>query len=81
MKKEYITILFQIILFGIIIKEDLEKIFDSSSKKNIDCQKDFYLPIGKNGSFKDYDIKINPDKFFTKHSAILGIQGLENLVQ
>ena len=58
-----------------IIKEDLEKIFDSSSKKNIDCQKDFYLPIGKNGSFKDYDIKINPDKFFTKHSAILGNTG------
>ena len=58
-----------------IIKEDLEKIFDSSSKKNIDCQKDFYLPIGKNRSFKDYDIKINPDKFFTKHSAILGNTG------
>ncbi|KXA17814.1 DUF87 domain-containing protein [Fusobacterium nucleatum] len=58
-----------------IIKEDLEKIFDSSSKKDVDCQKDFYLPIGKNGSFKDYDIKINPDKFFTKHSAILGNTG------
>ena len=58
-----------------IIKEDLEKIFDSSSKKDVDCQKDFYLPIGKNGSFKDYDIKINPNKFFTKHSAILGNTG------
>ena len=58
-----------------IIKEDLEKIFDSSSKKDVDCQKDFYLPIGKNGSFKDYDIKINPDNFFTKHSAILGNTG------
>lgn len=58
-----------------IIKEDLEKIFDSSSKKDIDYQKDFYLPIGKNSSFKDYDIKINPDKFFTKHSAILGNTG------
>ena len=58
-----------------IIKEDLEKIFDSSSKKDVDCQKDFYLPIGKNGSFKDYDIKINPDKFFTKHSAVLGNTG------
>ena len=58
-----------------IIKEDLEKIFDSSSNKEIDSQKDFYLPIGKNGSFKDYDIKINPDKFFTKHSAILGNTG------
>ena len=58
-----------------IIKEDLEKIFDSSSKKDVNYQKDFYLPIGKNSSFKDYDIKINPDKFFTKHSAILGNTG------
>ena len=58
-----------------IIKEDLEKIFDSSSNKDINFQKDFYLPIGKNDSFKDYDIKINPDKFFTKHSAILGNTG------
>ncbi|QQB73778.1 DUF87 domain-containing protein [Fusobacterium canifelinum] len=58
-----------------IIKEDLEKIFDSSSNKDVDYQKDFYLPIGKNSSFKDYDIKINPDKFFIKHSAILGNTG------
>lgn len=59
-----------------IIKEDLEKIFDNvSSKKEIDYQKDFYLPIGKNSNFPDYDIKINPDKFFAKHSAILGNTG------
>lgn len=59
-----------------IIKEDLEKIFDNiSSKDEIDYQKDFYLPIGKNSNFPDYDIKINPDKFFAKHSAILGNTG------
>lgn len=59
-----------------IIKEDLEKIFDNiSSKDEIDYQKDFYLPIGKNSNFPDYDIKINPDKFFVKHSAILGNTG------
>lgn len=59
-----------------IIKEDLEKIFDNvSSKEEIDYQKDFYLPIGKNSNFPDYDIKINPDKFFAKHSAILGNTG------
>lgn len=59
-----------------IIKDDLEKIFDNvSSKEEIDYQKDFYLPIGKNSNFPDYDIKINPDKFFTKHSAILGNTG------
>lgn len=59
-----------------IIKEDLEKIFDNiSSKDEIDYQKDFYLPIGKNSNFPDYDIKINPDKFFAKHSAVLGNTG------
>lgn len=59
-----------------IIKEDLEKIFDNISSTNeIDYQKDFYLPIGKNSNFPDYDIKINPDKFFAKHSAILGNTG------
>lgn len=59
-----------------IIKEDLEKIFDNiSSKDEIDYQKDFYLPIGKNSNFPDYDIKINPNKFFAKHSAILGNTG------
>lgn len=59
-----------------IIKEDLEKIFDNvSSKDELNYQKDFYLPIGKNSNFPDYDIKINPDKFFAKHSAILGNTG------
>lgn len=59
-----------------IIKDDLEKIFDNvSSKEEINYQKDFYLPIGKNSNFPDYDIKINPDKFFAKHSAILGNTG------
>lgn len=59
-----------------IIKEDLEKIFDISKYKDkIDYQKDYYLPIGKISNFSDYDIKINPDKFFTKHSAILGNTG------
>ncbi len=59
-----------------IIKNDLEKIFDISvPQENVDYQKDFYLPIGKISNFLDYDIKINPDKFFTKHSAILGNTG------
>ncbi|MGN0943471.1 MULTISPECIES: ATP-binding protein [Fusobacterium] len=59
-----------------IIKDDLEKIFDNSlTKEGIDYQKDFYLPVGKNSNFPDYDIKINPDKFFAKHSAILGNTG------
>ena len=59
-----------------IIKDDLETIFDISSlNKKCNYEKDFYLPIGKISNFPDYDIKINPDKFFTKHAAILGNTG------
>lgn len=59
-----------------IIKDDLESIFDTLAfNKKIEYEKDFYLPIGKISNFPDYDIKINPDKFFAKHSAILGNTG------
>lgn len=58
-----------------IIKDDLSKIFDDKKKGKIDFESDFYLPIGKASNFFDYDIKINPDKFFCKHSAVLGNTG------
>ena len=59
-----------------VIRDDLEKFFDISiPQEKINYQKDFYLPIGKISNFPDYDIKINPDKLFTKHSAILGNTG------
>ena len=59
-----------------IIKEELNKIFDNVLQdEEIDYQKDFYLPIGKSSSFPDYDIKINPNRFFSKHAAILGNTG------
>lgn len=56
-------------------KDDLDNIFDQKEKKDIDFEKDYYLPIGTSPSFSDYQIKINPDKFFGKHAAILGNTG------
>ncbi len=58
-----------------IIKDDLSKIFDDKKKEEINFENDFYLPIGKASNFFDYNVKINPDKFFCKHSAILGNTG------
>lgn len=58
-----------------VVREDLDAIFDQQPKDNIDFSEDYYLPIGTSPSFVDYKIKINPDKFFGKHSAILGNTG------
>jgi DNA helicase HerA-like ATPase len=58
-----------------ITKDDLDKIFDQRESKEIDFSEDYFLPIGTSPSFSDYKIKINPDKFFGKHAAILGNTG------
>ncbi len=58
-----------------VTKRDLDNIFDQKEKTTIDFEKDYYLPIGSSPSFSDYKIKINPDKFFGKHAAILGNTG------
>lgn len=58
-----------------VIKEDLNTIFDQHTNKTIDFQEDYFLPIGISPSFSDFHIKINPDKFFGKHAAILGNTG------
>ncbi|MDB5012821.1 MAG: hypothetical protein JWQ25_1023, partial [Daejeonella sp.] len=57
-----------------ITKADLDKIFDQEGT-SIDFSKDYFLPIGTSPAFADYRIKINPDKFFGKHAAILGNTG------
>lgn len=46
-------------------------------KTNCDCQTRRYktLSIGKSTIFPDYDVKIDIDKFFSSHSAILGNTG------
>lgn len=58
-----------------VMKNDLDKIFDTVAKDGIDYSKDFYLPIGTSPAFSDYHIRINPDRFFGKHAAILGNTG------
>jgi len=61
-----------------VTSQDLDNIFDQKKKKDseeINFEEDYYLPIGTSPSFSDYKIKINPDKFFGKHAAILGNTG------
>lgn len=58
-----------------VVKEDLDKIFDTAPSDGIDYAKDYFLPIGTSPAFSDYEIKINPDRFFGKHAAILGNTG------
>lgn len=59
-----------------VTRNDLDNIFDQKpSEDGIDFDEDYYLPIGTSPAFSDYKIKINPDKFFGKHAAILGNTG------
>ncbi|WP_299779205.1 DUF87 domain-containing protein [uncultured Formosa sp.] len=61
-----------------VTSQDLDNIFDQKKKEGsekINFDDDYYLPIGTSPSFSDYKIKINPDKFFGKHAAILGNTG------
>lgn len=59
-----------------VTREDLDIIFDQKQKGGkINFKDDFYLPIGTSPSFPDYQVKINPDKMFGKHVAILGNTG------
>ncbi len=72
-----------------IKEEELDAIFKTNKVKEKSCQgkeeclkgncqcKDKYisLPIGKSTIFPDYDVKIDIDKFFGSHSAILGNTG------
>lgn len=59
-----------------VTREDLDIIFDQKQKGDeINFKDDFYLPIGTSPSFPDYQVKINPDRMFGKHAAILGNTG------
>lgn len=58
-----------------VTKNDLDHIFDQKAKTEIDFDEDYYLPVGTSPAFSDYKIKINPDKLFGKHAAILGNTG------
>lgn len=59
-----------------VTREDLDIIFDQKDEsKPIDFSEDFYLPVGTSPAFPDYHVKINPDRMFAKHVAILGNTG------
>jgi len=58
-----------------VTEKDLQHIFDDKQEKQVEYEKDFYLPIGTSPAFPDYQVKICPDQFFVKHAAILGNTG------
>ncbi|MBA7470350.1 hypothetical protein ES707_05634 [subsurface metagenome] len=61
-----------------ITDDELDLIFDrilESKTKCINYKKDYFIPIGESPTFRNYTVKINPDKFFGKHAAILGNTG------
>ncbi|WP_316835027.1 ATP-binding protein [Pedobacter nutrimenti] len=58
-----------------VTRQDLNNIFDQNEKEEINFEEDYYLPIGTSPAFSDYKIKINPDRLFGKHAAILGNTG------
>lgn len=61
-----------------IMDDDLKVIFDYKNdidNKPVDFKNDYYLPIGTSPVFGDFTVKINPDKLFCKHAAVLGNTG------
>lgn len=59
-----------------VTREDLNIIFDQKEgQEEIDYKDDYYLPIGTSPAFPDFQVKINPDRLFGKHVAILGNTG------
>ena len=59
-----------------VTRKDLDIIFDQKQKgETINFKEDYYLPIGTSPAFPDYQVKINPDRLFGKHAAILGNTG------
>lgn len=59
-----------------VTRDDLNSIFDQKENaEKIDFKEDFYLPIGSSPAFPDFQVKVNPDRLFGKHVAILGNTG------
>jgi DNA helicase HerA-like ATPase len=61
-----------------IMDDDLKVIFDYKNdidNNPVDFKNDYYLPIGTSPVFGDFTVKINPDKLFCKHAAVLGNTG------
>jgi DNA helicase HerA-like ATPase len=59
-----------------VMEDDLKVIFDyKEAEEPINFKDDYFLPIGISPVFNNFEVKINPDKFFCKHAAILGNTG------
>lgn len=58
-----------------VTEKDLNHIFNNKTDEDICYETDFYLPVGISPAFQNYKVKICPDQFFVKHSAILGNTG------
>ena len=59
-----------------VTRDDLNILFDQKEdQEKIDYKNDYYLPIGTSPAFPDFQVKINPDRLFGKHAAILGNTG------
>ncbi|MCY4472421.1 MAG: DUF87 domain-containing protein [Kistimonas sp.] len=57
-------------------REDLDAIFGKKCVRNYDSDEPGYcISVGRSAVFPDYEIKIDPDKFFGKHAAIIGSTG------
>lgn len=61
----------------ITTKDDLDAIFgkDKDNPNATSEEPGYCIPIGRSVIFPDYDIKIDPDRFFGKHAAIIGSTG------
>lgn len=71
-KKNELDCIFSVQNAELKVNDDFEDDVDKNHGDNTRLQ---YLSIGKSSIFEDYDIKIDIDKFFGGHSAILGNTG------
>lgn len=52
-----------------ILEEELDVIFDKNKSA------DYFIPIGKSTVYPEYEIKLNPNKLFSRHLGVLGNTG------
>src|SRR5690606_22128765 len=52
-----------------ILNEELDAIFDKFRNE------EYFIEIGTSTAYPDYEVKVNPDKLFSRHLGILGNTG------
>ncbi len=71
-KQQELDCIFNIENVEVLVNDDYKNVKDKTHGNNTRLQS---LSIGKSTVFEDYDIKVDIDKFFGSHSAILGNTG------